>query len=208
MVLAFSAGLWCWLEVVTHYSSDSPPGFSSEFRAAHRTLWLVAVGIVWNHADAEDVVQEAAVVAMRKWDTCQPGTNIRAWLAEIVRNIALNYRRSNRRRTTRIEPLSDAAAADIAVKPDRTSHHARSGGSLGSLHAQLDDRIIKALEQLDMTCRSCILLRCVDGLAYDEISRLLEIPAGTAMSHVFRGRSTLAKALSPDFGVAGGRNNA
>jgi DNA-directed RNA polymerase specialized sigma24 family protein len=72
--------------------------FAALFRESSRVLWLIAVGIVGDAALADDVVQEAAVVAYRKFDQFRSGTNFAAWMAQTVRYVALNEARREHRR--------------------------------------------------------------------------------------------------------------
>lgn len=182
--------------------------FEAEFRRAHTSLWLIAAGIVLHRSDADDVVQEAAIIGLQKLGSFQPGSSFRAWMGEIVRNVALNHRRGERRRARRIGVRVDVHEAPIAGRPDRPEGTGLGGGaggvagvggaagSLDGLREHLDDHLAHALQALDPIVRTCVLLRCVEGLSYRDISLLMAIPEGTAMSHVFRGRGTLATALT------------
>jgi len=170
--------------------------FEAEFRAAYPTLWVLAAGIVLRRSDADDVVQEAAIIALQKLDSFRPGSNFRAWMGEIVRNVALNHRRGERRLSKRMGARVDAHEHGIATKSDRPEGTGLTMGALDGLREQLDDHLAHALLALDPIVRTCVLLRCVEGLSYREISLLMAIPEGTAMSNVFRGRGTLASSLN------------
>ena len=175
-------------------SPDKPFDFTAEFVRHHRSLWLVAMSIVENSADADDVLQEGAIVGIRKLQSFRPGTSFRAWMGEIVRNVALNRRRSVRREVHRFGYL-DAQHVETPWRPPTNSPLA-ADGSLVALQESLDDRMLKALMELEPTARACMLLRCIEGLESAEIAVLLDIPKGTAMSHVFRCRRVLADRLS------------
>ncbi len=172
-----------------------PIDFDSEFQRAHRALWVVAAAIVLNRADADDVVQEAALIAVRKLDTFQPGTNFRAWMAQIVRNVAMNHRRGALKQSRRLAASPDPHATHPAPSPRPDQSPVDTLGGLKREQNALSDSMVRALRDLDPTARACILLRCIEGLNYAEISGLLAIPEGTAMSHVFRARAALAAAL-------------
>jgi len=203
---AAARGGCCWVPPLTDRSNHNALDFDAEFRGAHPTLWVLAAGIVLHRSDADDVVQEAAIIGLQKLGSFRPGTNFRAWMGEIVRNVALNHRRGERRRARRLGARIDVHDAPIAGRPDRPEGTGLgealggvTGSGTGSLHGlreQLDDHLAHALQALDPIVRTCVLLRCVQGLTYREISLLMSIPEGTAMSHVFRGRGTLAAALS------------
>src|SRR5213075_2213009 len=78
-------------------AAQKPLDFAAHFEASFSTLWLVAVGITGDRAAAEDVVQEAALLALGKLDKFEPGTNFRAWMAQMVRYVALNHARKRQK---------------------------------------------------------------------------------------------------------------
>lgn len=169
----------------------SPQEFGAHFRASARILWLIAVGIVGDTAEAEDVVQEAAMVAYRKLDQFQPGTSFRAWSGTIVRNVALNSLRSTRRRRGTVGDLADANHTMTVLNSP-----GHGNGALPS-DKVLDSRVAGALADLGDVARACLLLRTVGELHYSEIATFLAIPEGTAMSHVHRARAFLRDRLAP-----------
>lgn len=172
--------------------------FAELFKASFRTLWAIAVGIVRDPALAEDVVQDAAIVALGKLDQYQPGSNFAAWMAQMVRFVALNQSRKTR--------SHHALSAD----PDRIGKGlAPVGGAIGtsqhdSERQRIDSRIMSALEDVADVARACLLLRTLDGLEYSEIARLLDIPEGTAMSHVHRSKRFLREKLAGGESFTGG----
>lgn len=171
-----------------------PTELAVEFQASARMLWLVAVGIVQDAALAEDVVQEAAVVALGKLDQFQPETNLTAWIAQIVRHLAMNRSRKERRQRS---VLADARKVSRQRGPTPVANGANPLNPEHSLeHRQMDDQILRALNEVGETARACLLLRTLEGLAYSRIAALLEIPEGTAMSHVHRTRRFLRERLA------------
>ncbi len=164
--------------------------FASNFRASSRIMWLIAVGIVGDASEAEDVVQDAAMVAFRKLDQFQPGTSFRAWVGAIVRNVALNALRSDRRRRSAIGGLAEVAESALALN-DPTPVQ-----SPVPIDRMLDSRVTQALADMGDVARACLLLRTVGELHYSEIALLLAIPEGTAMSHVYRARAHLRERLA------------
>jgi len=172
--------------------------FVTEFTASFRLFWLIAVGIVGDSALAEDVVQEAAIVALGKLDQYQPGTSFNAWLGQMVRYVALNEQRKQRRRSAvSLDPATmDQSTPDTSAAPGGGKLQLTSRGQLPPDQAYFDDRVLEALAEVKETARACLLLRTVEGLDYAEISRLLEIPEGTAMSHVHRTRKLLRQRLA------------
>jgi RNA polymerase sigma-70 factor (ECF subfamily) len=174
--------------------SDVPAGrekeFIAEFRESFRALWLTAVGIVGDAALADDIVQEAAVVALNKLDQFRQGTSFKAWAGQIVRNVAMNRARSERRRRfASLGPALDENRPPLRLVTPEPSDQPEPG-------EVFDGRILAALGDVAELPRACLLLRTVEGLAYPEIASLLGIPEGTAMSHVHRTRQMLRSKLA------------
>ncbi|MCO6435993.1 MAG: RNA polymerase sigma factor [Phycisphaerae bacterium] len=160
--------------------------FSDAFRGAYRSLWFVAVGTSSCASEADDIVQEAAVVALKKLHEFQPGTDFVAWMAQIVRYVGLNHSRKRRRR-----PMNNA---DPSTQTD-AAHRAHAGETPAPGNSALKHGILTALEDVSDTARACLILRTVEDMPYGRIAELLEIPEGTAMSHVHRTRQILRKRL-------------
>lgn len=154
--------------------------FEACFGASADSLRVLAAAEV-GRSDADDVLQEAAIVGMRKFGSYQPGTNFRAWMSAIVRLVASNHRRGRRRREARVRRMSTLGrhSADIGVGAEREG----------------DPRLEHALDVLSTEQRACLLLRVVRSHAYTEIAVILGIPESTARSHVYRARSRLAEVM-------------
>ena len=180
-------------------SIADPRGFAAQYCDAYRRLTLVAAGVTGDRESAEDIVQEAAIIAFERITQFTPGTNFAAWMAEIVRRCALNHRRKVRhRRTYAADPAVLGQMNHAAAAMDEPWPIVPGSGAIVADQASFDDQLQSALDQLSEEARSCLLLRTVDNLSYAEISTLMGIPEGTAMSHVHRGKSALRKRLSPD----------
>lgn len=153
--------------------------FAAAFEAALPTLWCVAAGVLGTRRDVEDVVQNAAVIGLNKLDTFERGTSFVAWMGQIVRNVARNRARQVRReRSTPLEgrpPEAPAGAEPVTSSFDR--------------------RLLEALGTLEETARTCLILRTVREMSYRDIAAVLDIPEGTAMSHVSRARKRLRDRL-------------
>jgi RNA polymerase sigma-70 factor (ECF subfamily) len=142
--------------------------------------WLVK-----NPADAEDVVQEACLRAVRFIGGFREG-DARAWLLKIVRNSAYSF-------------LERKRPAELAEEFDETLH-LPDGAEYGSVEAELtraqDSELLQAaLEMLPVRFREAIILRELEGLSYKEIAEVMEIPIGTVMSSLARGREQLREKL-------------
>lgn len=170
-------------------------------------LFGAALGMTRNCADAEDLVQETFMKAYTKFHQYQQGTNIKAWLYRILTNTYITHYRKAQRSPKRsggeeVEDWQLAAAAS----------HDEKG--LVSAEAEALDNIPSselrtALESLSEDQRVVVLLSDVEGFAYKEIADMLDIPIGTVMSRLHRGRKNLREglsALAAEYGI--GENHA
>jgi RNA polymerase sigma-70 factor (ECF subfamily) len=192
---------------VAEATADQPPhigpkltaeAFASLFEDARRTLWVVAAAVVTDRAEADDLVQEAAVVALERLDSFAPGSSFAAWMSQIVRNLARNSsRKSRRRRTSSVEAsaLDQNPSPQSGLSPSAASNPLSARGDIAH-EAAFDSHVLEALRSLDEPPRLCLLLKTVGELSYADIARVLEIPEGTAMSHVHRAKRTLRQKLS------------
>jgi RNA polymerase sigma-70 factor (ECF subfamily) len=173
-----------------------PGDFAAQYQIAYPRLTLIAASITGDRWQAEDIVQEAAMIAVEKADCFVPGSSVAAWLAEIVRRCALNYRRKSRgRKTYAADPSHFSQLADRAGAAEPAPIAATTGELLADQRS-FDDEVLHALEALSDSARCCLLLREVQKLSYAEIAELLHIPEGTAMSHVHRSKEALRQKLS------------
>ncbi|MFO1010073.1 MAG: RNA polymerase sigma factor [Planctomycetota bacterium] len=155
--------------------------FARELERLRPRLVCLAASVLNARAGAEDVVQEAALVGLARLPDFAAGTDFDAWIARIVRLTALNHARARRR---------DRGLDDLGREPE-----ARATNTTTLAH-ELDDALTRALAALSETARAALLLRTVLELDYDSIARLLDVPPGTAMSHVHRSREALRRALA------------
>jgi len=177
----------------------TPAEFSTLFEQSFHVLWYIALGLVHDRNLAEDVVQEAAIVALGKLNQFQRGTNFTAWMGQTVRYAALNLARRNRRHLAAVtDPsLLDSEVGRGAQPPSvrRPPLRLTSRAALPEGQSAFDDRLVHALESINETARVCLLLRTLEGMEYRDIARTLEIAEGTAMSHVHRARTALRDRL-------------
>lgn len=157
-----------------------------------------------DRAEAEDVVQEAAITAYRRRADFSQGTNFAAWIAKIVRLTALNHIKKSRRYGVTVTDPADLDGERIPVKTDREgvsdsvsdNHSVSDNGRLSAHQTIFDDEVLSALDSIGEIARACLLLHTVQKLSYDEISQTLQIPVGTAMSHVHRAKQGLRHHLN------------
>jgi RNA polymerase sigma-70 factor (ECF subfamily) len=173
-----------------------PEEFAAHYRRAYPRLHLVAASIIGDRTHAHDIVQEAAVIALQKADRFIEGASYIAWLSEIVRRCSLNYVNKVRGRRTHV---ADPELFAQTQKDDSTCVDAlpinSATGELVDLQRDLDDAMVHALNEIHTDARCCFLLRVVQNLTYAEISELMQIPEGTAMSHVHRTKRQLKRLL-------------
>ena len=165
--------------------------FTARFQAGARPLWTLAAGLLGDPTEAEDVCQEAFLAAYAKRDQFEPGTNFLAWMGRFIRNVTANELRKRARRQT-----SSTDPADLDLGPARSTAAAAQGSALFESE-QFDERLLAGLRELGEMPRACLLLRTLNELSYAEIATLLELPEGTAMSHVHRARLALRAKLDP-----------
>jgi len=185
-------------------SGRRPEGLTAErfavlFQGAARVLWTIAAGVLGDPTEAEDVLQEACVMALAKLERFQPGTSFTAWMGSFVRNVARNHARKRSRRST--EPVEPGLAGELVGAGGSGPEELAFGlpiepdGTLRPDQTAFDDRVLAALGELAGEARATLLLRTVLGLSYREIAEALSIPEGTAMSHVHRSRQLLRERL-------------
>src|SRR5271166_4213344 len=158
-------------------------------------LYSAALRMTRNPADAEDLVQETFLKAYRAFGRFEEGTNLKAWLYKILTNTFINSYRAAKRRPEK---------ADVEDVEDLYLYH-----RLGDLQATAtgrsaedevfdtftDDEVKQALESLPESFRIAVLLADVEGFSYKEIAEITDVPIGTVMSRIHRGRRALQKAL-------------
>jgi RNA polymerase sigma-70 factor (ECF subfamily) len=177
--------------------------FVLRLEAAAPVLWTIAAAVLGDRGRAEDVLQEATMIALDKLERFDPTTSFAAWMGAIVRNVARNEARKTRRQGTASLPpdlltaCSDARAARGGAPEPAAAWPSIDGrGELAPDCGAFDDALLAALRTLRPVARAALLLRTVQGLDYEEISAVLAIPSGTAMSHVHRAREALRRRLS------------
>ena len=158
-------------------------------------LFSTAMRMTRNRSDAEDLVQETFIKAWRSFTTYQQGTNLRAWLFRIMTNTYINKYNAQQRKPTETE-LDDVEELFLykrlgAVDQSQLSQSAEDQ----MLSLFTDDEVKKALEELPDQFRIPVLMSDVEGFSYKEIAEILEIPLGTVMSRLHRGRKSMQKML-------------
>jgi RNA polymerase sigma factor (sigma-70 family) len=181
------AGKFCFMTSAPNVSFESLvlPLLPSLYRHA---LWLSR-----DHAEAEDLVQEAITKALRAYDSFEAGTNFKAWIFRILRNTFLTSRTGIA--ASRTELLEDQAEGfDVSGREPTPEDHL--------LRLDSQAAVQEALEKLSPPLREVLLLCDAEEMKYKEIALVLDTPIGTVMSRISRARQTLRVLLQPQMGVS------
>jgi RNA polymerase sigma-70 factor (ECF subfamily) len=159
------------------------------------SLYTAALRMTRNPADAEDLVQETYLKAYRAFNSFSEGTNLKAWLYRILTNTYINTYRAKKRRPEEsdIDDLEnfylyrrlgglEGAAAGRSAEDEVLDHFTET-------------EVKEAIEALPEQFRMAVLLGDVEGFSYKEIAAILDVPIGTVMSRLHRGRRALQKRL-------------
>ena len=159
------------------------------------SLYSGALRMTRNPADAEDLVQETYLKAYRAFAGFQEGTNLKAWLYRILTNTFINAYRAKKRRPDE---------SDLDEVEDLYLYRRLGGLEAAAVGRSAEDELFdhvtdvevkEALESLPEQFRVAVLLADVEGFSYKEIAEILDIPIGTVMSRLHRGRKGLQKRL-------------
>jgi RNA polymerase sigma-70 factor (ECF subfamily) len=159
----------------------APTGFEATILPHVESVFRFAMWLIRDRTEAEDIVQETLTQALQSFHRFQSGTNARAWVLAILRHIRSNRLRARHRRPEVVEADDhlDALPA-VEVTPQQVT----------------DEEVLTALKALPPGFQEVIVLADVEELSYKEIATVLEIPIGTVMSRIHRGRRLLRAALA------------
>src|SRR5947208_912831 len=160
------------------------------------SLYTAALRMTRNPADAEDLVQETYLRAYRGFGGFEQGTNLKAWLYRILTNTYINQYRAKKRRPDESTDVDDVEDFYLYRRLGGLEE-ARAGRSAEDELMDLfpEQEVKEAVESLPENFRLAVLLADVEGFSYKEIAEILDIPIGTVMSRLNRGRKQLEKAL-------------
>jgi RNA polymerase sigma-70 factor, ECF subfamily len=158
-------------------------------------LYAAALRMTRNPSDAEDLVQETYLRAYRGFEGFREGTNLKAWLYRILTNTFINQYRAKKRRPDQVD-LDDVEDFFIyrrlggleAAAAERTPE-------TEVLESIPDAEVKEALESIPEQFRMAVILADIEGFSYKEIAEILDVPIGTVMSRIHRGRKLLQKRL-------------
>jgi len=176
------------------YPQDNPPwvGFEELAMPLFDSLYNFARWIARDSNDAEDLVQETYLKALRSFASFRPGTNFRAWMFRILRNTFLSSRKRYERRM--IDALeSEEDGPELAVVRETPETILLNRSNL--------QRMERAIDELPVHYRETLLLCEVEEMSYQQIAEILSVPIGTVMSRLARARKAVRESLSRTSGA-------
>ena len=167
-----------------------------------KKVYAVALAMVKDREEAMDVVQEAFVKVHRSLESFKADATFYTWLYRITVNVCIDViRRRGAMRSDSVE-FDERIGHDLAeANLGAVSSQLGSNPEKSVLQHELGQKIQEALEQIPEKHRAILLLRELDGLSYEELSQVLEIPKGTVMSRLFHARAKVQKLLSESLGI-------
>jgi RNA polymerase sigma-70 factor (ECF subfamily) len=158
-------------------------------------LFSTALRMTRNRADAEDLMQETYTKAWRAFDSYQQGTNLRAWLFRILTNTYINKYNSQLRKPieTELDEVEELYLFKRLGAFDQSQLSQSAEDQM--LEMFTDDEVKNAIEELPESFRIPLLMSDVEGFSYKEIAEILDVPIGTVMSRLHRGRKAMQKML-------------
>jgi RNA polymerase sigma-70 factor (ECF subfamily) len=181
-------------EPAVELSASDKQRFQEEAMPLLDSLYAGALRMTRNPADAEDLVQDTLLRAYRAFDRFEPGTNLKAWLFRIMTNAYINTYRKKQR-----EPLkvSQDEVEDFDLYRELKDHDPALSQTPETivLDSLVDSDITEAIDDLPEQFRLAVVLSDVEDFSYAEIAEIMDVPLGTVMSRLHRGRKALQKRL-------------
>ncbi len=156
-------------------------------------LFKSALRMTRSVEDAEDLIQETYLKAFKYYERFAEGTNFKAWLFKIMKNTFINSYRKRKLQPPKVdfdeihEGLERTLVEQAAIDPENPEVHFLIG--------EIDHEVAVALANLPHDYKMVVLLADLEGFAYKEIADILDVPVGTVMSRLYRGRRILERSL-------------
>ncbi|KAA0208395.1 MAG: sigma-70 family RNA polymerase sigma factor [Ignavibacteria bacterium] len=154
-------------------------------------LYNYAYKMTGNQLDADDLLQETFLRAFRFFDKFEQGTNCKAWLFRIMKNLFINKYRKNQKEPGKVD-YDDIENFFDSIKSDRIDSTDLQEKLFSNL---LDDDVLTALNSLQDDFKTVVILCDLEGLSYEEIAEFVQVPIGTVRSRLHRGRKLLQQKL-------------
>ncbi len=156
-------------------------------------LYKSALRMTRSAEDAEDLIQETFFKAFKYYGRFAEGTNLKAWLFKIMKNTFINNYRKRKLQPTKVD-FDDVREGLEETLMERGSM-VNASPEEGFLFDEVDHEVRETLVALPYDYKMVVLLADLEGFAYKEIAEILEVPVGTVMSRLYRGRRMLERAL-------------
>jgi RNA polymerase sigma-70 factor (ECF subfamily) len=166
--------------------------FEEDALALSDQVYRVARHLVGSRDDAEDLMQETYARAFRSWRSFEPGTNLRAWLLRILTNLNIDRGR-RQQRTPDLQPLEEGdyfLYNKLEASGDGTTDEQRVVERLSQ------NDVVAALSEVPHDFRDVLVLVDIGDFTYADAAQILDIPIGTVMSRLHRGRRILKQAMA------------
>ena len=175
-------------------TADERARFQTDALPLLDSLYGGALRMTRNPADAEDLVQETMLRAYRSFDRFEAGTNLKAWLYRIMTNAYINTYRKRQREPKKVSQ-DDVEEFDLyqELKDHDPAWDATPENLV--LNSLVDSDILDAIDDLPEQFRLAVVLSDVEGFSYAEMAEIMDVPLGTVMSRLHRGRKALQKRL-------------
>lgn len=158
------------------------------------SLYGAALRMTRNPADAEDLVQETMLRAYRSFDRFEEGTNLKAWLFRILTNAYINNYRKKQREPRKVSQ-DEVEEFDLYRELKNQDDHYQETPETLVLDSLVDSDITEAIDELPEQFRMAVILSDLQGFSYAEMAEIMDVPMGTVMSRLHRGRKALQKRL-------------
>ena len=175
--------------------ADKRASFEREALPHMDAVYRFALRLTGSADQAQDLVQDTFLRAFRSWDQYTPGTRCKSWLFTICRNLYLRQRERGQRHDEIVEknaPRDPGSESPINPLWSAVEGSDPEGEFFSSL---VDAEVLRAIDGLQEEFRTAVVLSDIEGLSYDEIAALLDVPVGTVKSRLFRGRRRLQREL-------------
>ena len=183
-------------EIVVLAREGREAAYRELIRRYERPVFSLVLRMVRNRQLAEDLAQETFIKALNAIASYRPEFKFSSWIFKIANNAAIDHLRRRDLETLSLDGSPNATTAD-EIEATVLQVGDRGATPLAALEArELGTAIEQAIGQLRPEYRSCILLRHVEGLAYEEIAQLLDLPLGTVKTYIHRARHELRDSLA------------
>ncbi|MGI9625258.1 MAG: sigma-70 family RNA polymerase sigma factor [Longimicrobiales bacterium] len=175
--------------------STSGAVFEDEALPHLDAVYRFALRLSGSSAEAEDLVQDTFLRGYRSWDQYAPGTRCKSWLFTICRNVFLRQRERAQRHDEIVEATSRHNIDPVTRENPVFAATKQSNPERDYFHQIIDRHVMEAIDGLPAEYRMAVVLSDIEGLPYNEIAEVMEVPVGTIKSRLFRGRRQLQKLL-------------